>query len=143
MTKIEKLEKMGGKRWIKGSMDRIYFSFSAEDLWDISAYGAEGISKTKAREYDMYLSMSKVYFDVTKDEVVVTGQAPAWMVRKITAHIESMLEEVVEEPVEEVVAPAKDSIKALLASHKGMDIWDLVDIGEITMTEAHEYEGDM
>lgn len=30
-TQIAKLEELGGKRWIKGNMDRIYFNCSALD----------------------------------------------------------------------------------------------------------------
>ena len=75
--KIEKMEAIGGNRWTKDAMDRIYFDSDAvckliglqyRSVYKcgtkISMYNGQEISNSKAAKM---IPCGKVYFDITTD----------------------------------------------------------------------------
>lgn len=73
----ERLVKVGGKRWQKGDMDRIYFDglagwygletsrYNSGNIGGATLDGSE-ISNTKARRIDNDLAQAKVWYDVAE-----------------------------------------------------------------------------
>jgi len=99
MTKItvEKLVALGGKRWQKGNMDRVYFNYEElanfyglkYDGWKFTVDG-EKVSNNSGRYFASALRNGKFWFDLTTGEF-----ASKYIDEKITAKIIDRITEAV------------------------------------------------